>query len=145
MSDKSLLGNRRLKEVAKNFYDSQPETSLVYAVLERAIMDAAGAHINGNRKDRTSALLWLLWKGEEDNHDTFSFVWCCEVLNTCPNTARKNIMRFLKSESKPWAGRASWDRIASMISNETLTDGDYDIYYEGSEIAETEVYEQEES
>lgn len=104
-----------------------PELSLVYAVLERAILDAAGDSNIISDNDRKNALAWILKKIEVA--EPWDFEWICEHLNIDADRSRKNIIRYLSDKEKEPRGRTAWATVARKIIDEDEGLLDLDYYY----------------
>lgn len=113
----------------------RPETALLYAVLERAILDAKGIKTNTyGDTARNTALQWLFEEHKEFNSQAFTFPWICEHLNACPKLTRKRIFKYLSEETGTWGGRTTWQNIAKLLTDEVPSVGDYGLYYQASEV-----------
>ena len=73
------------------------EICLCYAVLERAVIDAAGFMSDTTVSIRNSARSWI---DNKKSYDPFSYVWICEHLNICPASTRKRIYKFLEESAR---------------------------------------------
>jgi hypothetical protein len=84
--------------------------ALAYAVLERAVFDAAGSipvsswMTKATRKSLVAeAESWLRFWHPNEANQACSFPWCCEVLELCPFEMRTKIINLLKNKDlKPF-------------------------------------------
>ncbi len=110
------------------------ERSLIFAVLERAILDAAGHDmagntVGGNHHDKAHALAWILQKHEDEIGDPFSFPWICEHLGGCAKTIRKRVIKYIQSEVKAKKSHVCWDNMVNWFLEETSNLCDNDMIY----------------
>lgn len=67
------------------------ERALLWAIIERALMDAQGKVFGEWDPALVSkrAKIWLFRWEDADVDTPFTFPWCCSFLDLCPETARK--------------------------------------------------------
>lgn len=71
-----------------------PEKGLIWAVIKRAVFDAAGLADGGAwsaARTKREARRWLYDWHESDTSFEFTFPWCCEALDLCPFETRTKV------------------------------------------------------
>jgi hypothetical protein len=90
-----------------------PELELAQAIIERAVLDAAGSTAVGTISRKTgkqakeAAREWLFEWTEEDEEIPFTFPWLCVHLERDPIEVSRRIWRLLEEPGvrKSWGGR----------------------------------------
>jgi hypothetical protein len=75
---------------------SNAELNLLWAIIERSVLD-----VQGNKaEEKRNAWRWIfLWDDQDHDHD-FTFPWCCDHLGLCPFEVRAVIKRSLARSSR---------------------------------------------
>jgi hypothetical protein len=98
-----------------------PETSLLIAILERAILDYAGNYKEPWRRKniKAEAESWLFEWDDEDTaiEHPFSFPWVCEQLNLNPSEVLKGMVDVL-NEEKPRHTASRISRLCGLVGSD---------------------------
>lgn len=81
----------------ENFSDleTRGERALCWAIVERAILDSLGlglAKVDCPKVKQKQARAWILDSKAKTSPEPFSFLWICNVLDTCPKRIRKIVL-----------------------------------------------------
>lgn len=81
----------------------QAEYGLLYAVLERAVLDYQGSKIGDKPPPqlREQAEAWLFCWVKDDVHEAFSFPWICEWLDLNPYVVKRTLRKLLARTVEP--------------------------------------------
>ncbi len=87
-------------------YCIRPEKRLIWAVIERAVLDILAGALSTSRLNKREAEAWIL----SVKTSTFSFKWCCEALDLSAPKIRRGVF-WLKEElaKQPKKGKPIFD------------------------------------
>lgn len=126
---KVLMSNDNEKEPLTGEY------ALLYAILERAILDAAGPEVKRGKKkkkQRDAKRFLFAWDYREDgtfNDEPFSFPWVCLMLNKEPHILKAKIRKLIKEDYGILHTRTRCALITRIIENAASSATEAEIYF----------------
>lgn len=135
--EENWIQNERTKRLINTAprTDGKQERSLLFALLERAVLDAAGQRLNCQEGESTSentirdAREWLLDWEEGDFHEPYSFCWVCEHLDLCPQLVRDGLRAALSEDGKLRKTHVGINGIMDRFLDPVPSVGDSNLYY----------------
>jgi len=110
------------------FSEVKPELCLLFAMLERAVLDLLANTTSLTRvADRASAYTWIT-RPDQDRKEPWTFAWVCEHLNVDARTARNNILKIDNSQHYR-QGHIQNRSVVSMILDDIPDTGNSDYCY----------------
>lgn len=78
------------------------EKKLLYAIIERAVLDLQGKDANDimGRYHMRRADAWLFYWRSGDEGEPFTFPWCCQELDVCPSELTRKLRKIVDSGAK---------------------------------------------
>lgn len=114
--------------------DVGPELALIWATIQRAVLDAAGIGVLPSEKKTLirRARRWLFeWRlSKDDEPPVYSFPWCCQELQLCPWKTRRSIIIELRSWRTGQHGSGMSNcRIGSFLTNAPDSPTQMEVYF----------------
>lgn len=109
-----------------------PEKKLLYAIIERAVLDFQGRNATDleGRYHMRRADAWLFYWRKGDEREPFTFPWVCLHLDLCPSELTRKLRKLIQSSAKfdPYT-KLGQQRVADAIEHVAESATEREVYF----------------